>query len=557
MRQLFSVLLLAAVVCSGSTSVRGLLQSSGGADIGSCQQQRRLGPRGKISSPGYPASYSNHTSCSWFIIGRHDQIITISFDDLDLGGLEDCEKNPCCGGTWIKLGPTPNGGERVHCGRKAPEPFVSRSSKVWIKFHTSSIQVPQGRGFQLSYTVGTYKQPSSCRPDEFQCLNGMCIFQHWACNGHTECEDKSDELLCACPPGMLHCATGSGCYNRKARCNGQPDCPDLSDELDCAFCGPNRTLCSPTSTTCYDPLSERCDSIFHCENGEDEQGCVSGCEQKIMCASGVGCYRAQDRCDGVPHCADRSDETGCGPEKCRSERGAYLCGDGRCVAEDTVCDRVTDCPDGSDEYGCLRNSMITAAIIGSLFCGLLVVVAVSCSCRLYALRLAQQQAAAAEGPMDSPPLFVDSAPPDFWFREPPPPYAVAVGDHRYHVPADGVIVYGPGGTQSDLGTFCGRGTQRRTRRLRRHRRRPPSPPTPSITSHETGSSEEALATAVHGDSSLVLSVHTATTSRRKVSTTSVQSEGTSRTPLPVAAADSVVSCDDTRPLIEEDPRGST
>lgn len=199
--------------------------------------------------------------------------------------------------------------------------------------------------------------------------------------------------------------------------------------------------------------------------------------------------------------------------------------------------------------------MITAAIIGSLFCGLLVVVAVSCSCRLYALRLAQQQAAAAaEGPVDSPPLFADSAPPDFWFREPPPPYAVAVGDHRYHVPADGVIVYGPGGTQNDLGTLCVRGTQRRTRRLRRHRHHPPSPPTPSMTSRETGSSEEALATSTHGDSSLVLGVHTATTSRRKVFTTSVQSEGTSRTPVP--AADSVVSCDDTQPLIDEDPHCS-
>lgn len=188
--------------------------------------------------------------------------------------------------------------------------------------------------------------------------------------------------------------------------------------------------------------------------------------------------------------------------------------------------------------------MITAAIIGSLFCGLLVVVAVSCSCRLYALRLAQQQAAAAEGPMDSPSLFADSAPPDFWFREPPPPYAVAVGDQRYHVPPDSVIVYGPGGTPSDLGALCGRGTQRRTRR--RHRRRPPSPPTPSTTSHETGS-EEALAPggASLGDSSLVLGVHAAVSARRKTSA------------APEGAADSVVSCDDTRPLIEEDPHGST
>lgn len=78
----------------------------------------------------------------------------------------------------------------------------------------------------------------------------------------------------------------------------------------------------------------------------------------------------------------------------------------------------------------LHNSMITAAIIGSLFFGLLVVVAVSCSCRLYALRLAAQRQEAAGVLSDSPPHFADGAAADFWFREPPPPYAVAVGEHR-------------------------------------------------------------------------------------------------------------------------------
>ncbi|CAN8024216.1 unnamed protein product [Ixodes persulcatus] len=551
MAQLFTAVLLAAVIHHECTSIRAFFQPK--SELAPCQQQRRVGPSGKITSPGYPLFYSNHTSCSWDIIGRVGQVVTISFDDLNLGGPADCETTACCGGTWIKLGPTPTGGEKVYCGKTVPEPFLSTTSEVWIKFHTSPLQVPRGRGFQLSYTVGGFTQ-QSCRPDEFQCLNGKCVLLHWACNGHMECEDNSDELYCDCPEGWLRCATGTGCYSRSGRCNGQADCPDFSDELDCTFCGPNRTLCSPTSTTCYDPLNERCDNIFHCENGEDEQGCMSGCERKIMCASGVGCYRAPDRCDGVPHCVDHSDEIGCGPDKCRSERGAYLCGDGRCVPEDSVCDRVSDCPDGSDEYGCLHNSMITAAIIGSLFFGLLVVVAVSCSCRLYALRLAAQRQEAAGVLSDSPPHFADGAAADFWFREPPPPYAVAVGEHRYPLPPESVIVYG-GGAQTDITGMCGitRSSQRRPRRVRRHRRRPPSPTTTSSTSHDAGSSEEALHPPSQFENSVVLSVNPAASSRRKVSADSVHSDEGGRRVVSIAMAmDAAVSCDDTRPLIDDD-----
>lgn len=554
MGQLFvTVLFLAAIAHCQRTSLRTFFVTKGDADSVSCQQQRRVGPKGKISSPGYPLTYPNHTSCSWYIIGRANQVITISFDDLDLGGQSDCESTQCCEGTWIKLGPTPSGGERVYCGRSVPEPFLSTTSSVWIKFHTTPTQASHGRGFQFTYTVGGLGQVS-CKPDEFSCLNGKCILQRWACNGRTECEDSSDErFFCTCGEGDVRCATGPGCYLPEGRCDGRPDCADYSDELDCSLCGPNRTLCSPTSVTCYDPIRERCDSIIHCENGEDEQGCVLGCEQKIMCSSGVGCYRSLDRCDGIPHCVDRSDESGCGPDKCRSERGTYLCTDGRCIPEDSVCDHVSDCPDGSDEEGCLRNSMITAAIIGSLFCGLLVVVAVSCSCRLYALRLAQQrqQMSAAERLCDSaPPLFADGAPADFWFREPPPPYAVAVGEHRYHLPPEGVAVYG-GGPQGDLcgGPSMPRGSQRRTRRLRRHRQRLVT------TSHDFESSGEALPPPPRFDNSVVLSVNPSGPPRRKVSADSTRSEETGvMVSVGTALAGDVVmvSCDDTRPLIDDD-----
>ncbi|XP_064466492.1 low-density lipoprotein receptor-related protein 12-like isoform X2 [Ornithodoros turicata] len=556
MGHLLLIAFVTAVALHECSSLRTFLASKG-KDPSSCQKQRHIGPRGKIASPGYPVSYATQTSCSWYIIGRVGQVVTISFDDLDIGDFDGCNEGPlCCLRAWVKLGPTEDGKERIYCGRTVPEPFLSSTSEVWIKFHSSSVGTPHGRGFQLSYTVGDFSQPT-CKQDEFQCVNGKCILQKWACNGRSECEDGTDEVFCTCPEGMLRCATSSQCYKRSGRCNGHTDCPDYSDELDCRFCGGNRTLCSPTSTTCYDPVSERCDNIFHCENGEDEQGCVTGCEHKIRCISGIGCYSSEERCNGVLHCADHSDELGCGRDKCRSERGGYLCGDGRCISEDAVCDRISDCSDGSDEYACLKNSMITAAVMGSLICGLLVVVAVSCSCRLYALRLAVRRqeaaAAAAEARLDIPPRFVDDGG-DFWFREPPPPYAVAVGEPRYRTYPESVMY---SGTTSNI--------PRRSRRIRRHRRRPLSPPSPSSSPQRTQLESEETPYASLPSMGIVLAVprevvvHSSHNRPKDCpSTTALREDGVDEVqPVAMNAGMTVttgtaVSCDDTLPLIEED-----
>lgn len=547
MDQLFRVLLVTAVAVHGCSSFRASLTRKD-KDMTSCQSRKHIGPRGKIVNPGYPLSYANHTSCSWYIIGRVGQVVTISFDDLDIDSSAECEEGPlCCLHTWLKLGPTEAGGERIYCGRSLPEPFLSTTSEVWIKFHSSPLLPARGRGFQLSYTVGGFSQ-TSCKQDEFQCLNGKCILERWACNGHSECEDGSDEVFCTCPQGMLRCATNPRCYSRSGRCNGLADCPDYSDELDCGFCGGNRTLCSPTSTTCYDPITERCDNILHCENGEDEQGCVTGCEQKIHCLSGLGCYSAAERCNGVPACADHSDELACGPDKCHSERGGYLCSNGRCIPELAVCDRVSDCADGSDEYACLKNSMITAAVMGSLICGLLVVVAVSCSCRLYALRLAvrRQEAAAAamESHLDVPPRFTDGSG-DFWFREPPPPYAVAVGEPRYRIFPESVTY---SGTASDIPW--------RSRRPRRHRRRPPSPPSPSSSPQRAHLDAEEATCSSLPSMGIVLAisqdvVHASSCSRLKDNCTAELAAECHNEGQPAAAeTDGTITCDDRLPLIE-------
>jgi hypothetical protein len=76
-------------------------------------------------------------------------------------------------------------------------------------------------------------------------------------------------------------------------------------------------------------------------------------------------------------------------------------------------------------------SIITAAIIGSLICGLLLVIAVGCMCRLYSLRLAvSHNYRIHHDEINCVPSGLRSVPhpDDFFHREPPPAYTVAVGE---------------------------------------------------------------------------------------------------------------------------------
>ncbi|XP_059177725.1 uncharacterized protein LOC131957037 isoform X2 [Physella acuta] len=190
-------------------------------------------------------------------------------------------------------------------------------------------------------------------------------------------------------------------------------------------CLPGYQPCGFNELACY-PVSNRCDGVWHCPlHGGDERGCYDCDVDQFSCnTTSHFCYREIDRCNGKGTCANYIDETGCTPQQCSSEKGLFLCDNGRCIYEKWRCDRTSDCTDNSDEEDCPTLSsprVIVAAVVGSLVCSLLLVVALGCVCKVYNIRMHNLRA----GTRHETPLTRQLAE-MFHHRAPPPPYHEAM-----------------------------------------------------------------------------------------------------------------------------------
>ncbi|XP_068597911.1 low-density lipoprotein receptor-related protein 3 [Brachionichthys hirsutus] len=156
------------------------------------------------------------------------------------------------------------------------------------------------------------------------------------------------------------------------------------------YCFPGERPCG-SDQGCFSER-QRCDGYWHCPSGRDEEACPACPDGEFPCEGATGaCYPASERCNNQKRCPDGSDEKNCFD----CQPGNFHCGTNLCIFETWRCDGQEDCLDGSDEKDCLAavpRKVITAALIGSLVCSLLLVIALGCALKLHSLRSREYRA---------------------------------------------------------------------------------------------------------------------------------------------------------------------
>ncbi|KAB0401678.1 hypothetical protein E2I00_018019, partial [Balaenoptera physalus] len=336
--------------------------------------------RGVIYSPAWPLNYPPGTNCSWYIQGDRGDMITIRHDrSLLVPG------HPPTSAAFSAPRSFRNFDAFRLCGSAIPPAFISARDHVWIFFHSDASSSGQAQGFRLSYIrgdAGGKLGQASCQADEFRCDNG---------NGAVTALRTA-----AMAPTRLAALTWPAAGAWAASMAPSP--PQT-----CSPCGSSREgdVEDTGEQGCFSE-PQRCDGWWHCASGRDEQGCPACPPDQYPCEGGSGlCYTPADRCNNQKSCPDGADEKNC----FSCQPGTFHCGTNLCIFETWRCDGQEDCQDGSDEHGCLAavpRKVITAALIGSLVCGLLLVIALGCAFKLYSLRTQEYRWAAGPEPRFPP-----------------------------------------------------------------------------------------------------------------------------------------------------------
>ncbi|KAG7462158.1 hypothetical protein MATL_G00199430 [Megalops atlanticus] len=377
--------------------------------------------QGEIRSSAHHSWSSRQLNCSWLIPAPMGEPVILSFSQFFTR----------CGVEWVSV-TSSEGAPTSLCGSQLPRPMELRGGNITVTHHFVQHIYPLSM-FRLSYIRGS----TPCAVGEFPCAGGRCLPASWRCNGQTECLGEAGGGGAGTTAGgrdsetKAHRDSGScggllkgfyGWFSPPALA-GPPllcvwtvdpqDPRPLRLDLRLLELGPGDTL-----TITDQPQGQghtiktiTCASNYKVVEVESRTGLLSLTYRMLPGSEGRGfnatassplevaaqgrgggrflghpvCFRPKDRCNYQLYCADGSDEKDC--TVCQP--GTFHCDSDRCVFESWRCDGQVDCKDGTDELNCtvtLPRKVITAATLGSLVCGLLLVIAMGCTCKLYSLR---------------------------------------------------------------------------------------------------------------------------------------------------------------------------
>jgi len=230
--------------------------------------------------------------------------------------------------------------------------------------------------------------------------------------------------------------------------------------------------CDETNFKCY-RKHQVCDGEWQCPNGQDERACPTcqsqptfvQCPGDLVFDAQLKCLPVNFVCDGVPDC-------NCKTKSCRlsngfEEQNCGACGEGAfhcastdsCIPERQQCDMRPDCAGGEDELDCPiedKRKVLTAAIVGSLGCGVLFVIALGCTRRLFHVQTATSCSSRARRNLQSLANILQ-------VREAPPTYEVAMG-------IENQVSFGTRQSRSRPWRLTRNGLRRDSRRARRRHR---------------------------------------------------------------------------------------
>ncbi|XP_072041747.1 bone morphogenetic protein 1-like [Amphiura filiformis] len=186
-----------------------------------------------ISSPGYPAQYSNNIHCQWTFVTRNGQKILLEiidfelergFDTLMIGGYGST------GVTYYHI-VTLTGTVRLHT-------IPSLNTSMQLEFSTDRTGIGKGFRVNIRQFIGT---EVACTADEIDCGGGFCADITARCNGFNDCLNYVDEENCTsinCPVGTYRCeetnqAKYQMCLYLDKVCDGELNCPLGDDEKQC------------------------------------------------------------------------------------------------------------------------------------------------------------------------------------------------------------------------------------------------------------------------------------------------------------------------------------